>query len=54
MTATREWADELTKQNEGKHHLGDFLPPDELKKFLETYTVSTYIHIYIHCKYRYT
>jgi len=37
MTATRDWADELTKQNRGKHHMGDFLPPDELKKFMETY-----------------
>ena len=24
---------------EGKHHIGDFLPPDELKKFMETYKV---------------
>ena len=24
----------------GKHHLGDFLPPEELEKFMETYTVS--------------
>ncbi|XP_067931769.1 SURP and G-patch domain-containing protein 1-like [Watersipora subatra] len=37
MAATRDWADELTKQNRGKHHMGDFLPPDELAKFMETY-----------------
>jgi len=24
----------------GKHHLGDFLPPEELEKFMETYDVS--------------
>lgn len=39
MAATRDWADELTRQNRGKHHMGDFLPPDELKKFMETYQV---------------
>jgi len=37
MSATKDWADELTKQSRGKHHLGDFLPPDELEKFMETY-----------------
>jgi len=31
------WAEELTAQAEGKHHIGDFLPPDELKKFMEQY-----------------
>lgn len=24
----------------GKHHMGDFLPPEELEKFMETFTVS--------------
>ncbi|XP_034195933.2 uncharacterized protein LOC117611774 isoform X1 [Osmia lignaria lignaria] len=37
MEATQMWAEELTAQAEGKHHIGDFLPPDELKKFLEQY-----------------
>lgn len=32
MSATEKWADELTKQAAGKHHIGDFLPPEELKK----------------------
>lgn len=32
MYATEKWADELTKQAAGKHHIGDFLPPEELKK----------------------
>ena len=35
MEATERWADELTKQAEGKHHIGDFLPPAELDKFME-------------------
>ncbi|XP_023297545.2 putative uncharacterized protein DDB_G0271606 isoform X2 [Lucilia cuprina] len=37
MEATRIWALALTKQSEGKHHIGDFLPPEELKKFMEQY-----------------
>lgn len=35
MIATQLWAQELTRQAEGKHHIGDFLPPEELKRFLE-------------------
>nr|CAD7203887.1 unnamed protein product [Timema douglasi] len=38
MEATELWADELTKKAEGKHHIGDFLPPDELERFMEKYT----------------
>ena len=26
-------AQELTQKGKGKHHIGDFLPPDEMKKF---------------------
>jgi splicing factor 4 len=26
--------------SKGKHHIGDFLPPEELEKFMETYQVS--------------
>ncbi|XP_048507351.1 SURP and G-patch domain-containing protein 1-like isoform X2 [Athalia rosae] len=37
MVATQMWAEELTAQAEGKHHIGDFLPPDELKRFMEQY-----------------
>lgn len=37
MEATAMWSDALTKQAEGKHHIGDFLPPEELKKFMEKY-----------------
>ena len=35
-----EWADELTDVNRGKHFIGDFLPPDELERFMETYKVG--------------
>nr|XP_032514373.1 atrophin-1-like isoform X2 [Danaus plexippus plexippus] len=38
MNATERWATELTKQAAGKHHIGDFLPPEELKKFMEKYS----------------
>lgn len=29
-----EEAKKLTDQAKGKHHIGDFLPPDELKRFI--------------------
>lgn len=32
MEATSRWAGELTRAASGKHHIGDFLPPDELKR----------------------
>lgn len=35
MCATKIWSDELTRHAEGKHHIGDFLPPDEYRKFME-------------------
>ncbi|KAJ8984649.1 hypothetical protein NQ317_009877 [Molorchus minor] len=38
MTATQLWAQELNRQAEGKHHIGDFLPPEELKRFMEKST----------------
>lgn len=37
MEATQLWAEELTRQSAGKHHIGDFLPPEELEKFMERY-----------------
>lgn len=40
MVATQLWAAELTKQAEGKHHIGDFLPPEELKRFMEKSTAA--------------
>ncbi|KAL1508940.1 hypothetical protein ABEB36_003754 [Hypothenemus hampei] len=35
MQATELWATELNRQAEGKHHIGDFLPPEEFKRFME-------------------
>lgn len=32
-----EWAEQLTQMGRGKHFIGDFLPPDELEKFMETF-----------------
>ncbi|XP_075227018.1 uncharacterized protein LOC142327664 isoform X2 [Lycorma delicatula] len=37
MLATQLWADELTEAAKGKHHIGDFLPPEELSRFMEKY-----------------
>lgn len=37
MEATKEWAEKLTEMGRGKHHIGDFLPPDELERFMETF-----------------
>ncbi|KAK7080456.1 SURP and G-patch domain-containing protein 1 [Halocaridina rubra] len=37
MADTHMKAQELTTNAEGKHHIGDFLPPDELAKFMEKY-----------------
>ncbi|XP_072038885.1 SURP and G-patch domain-containing protein 1-like isoform X2 [Amphiura filiformis] len=36
MKATGDHAEMLTQMGRGKHFLGDFLPPEELEKFLET------------------
>lgn len=35
MQETQAKAAELTTMAEGKHHIGDFLPPDELARFME-------------------
>lgn len=43
MDKTRRWADELTQKAKGKHHIGDFLPPEELAKFME----KVYVHIFV-------
>ena len=37
MDKTRLWADNLTHNGRGKHHLGDFLPPEELNKFMDKF-----------------
>ncbi|XP_030832500.1 SURP and G-patch domain-containing protein 1 isoform X2 [Strongylocentrotus purpuratus] len=36
MEDTRKKAELLTGMNRGKHFIGDFLPPEELEKFMET------------------
>ncbi|CAF1250727.1 unnamed protein product [Adineta ricciae] len=38
MDITREWAVKLTEMADGKHHIGDFIPPEELEKFMKTYS----------------
>lgn len=35
MQATKDLAETLTENNKDKHHIGDFLPPEELEKFME-------------------
>lgn len=37
MDATSVKAQQLTQMNKGKHHIGDFLPPDELEKFIKAW-----------------
>ncbi|XP_063742190.1 SURP and G-patch domain-containing protein 1 isoform X2 [Eleginops maclovinus] len=37
MEKTREWAESLTEMGRGKTFIGDFLPPEELDKFMETF-----------------
>ncbi|XP_057658879.1 SURP and G-patch domain-containing protein 1-like isoform X1 [Diorhabda carinulata] len=46
MMNTQLWANELTKQAEGKHHIGDFLPAEELKKFMEKSAKETHVSDY--------
>jgi splicing factor 4 len=36
----KDWACKMTEMADEKHHIGDFLPPTELKKFMETYQVN--------------
>ncbi|XP_076369944.1 SURP and G-patch domain-containing protein 1-like isoform X2 [Tachypleus tridentatus] len=35
MEKTKAIAEELTELGKGKHHIGDFLPPEELERFME-------------------
>lgn len=44
MVATQLWADELTERSKGRHHIGDFLPPDELERFMEKVSCDFYRH----------
>merc|ERR1719323_1568980 len=34
MEKTLEKASQLTEAAQGKHHIGDFLPPEEVTKFM--------------------
>lgn len=53
MVATERWAEELTEKSKDKHHIGDFLPPDELARFMEKvlnlnllqYSCYIYVHL---------
>ena len=38
---TTDFAEKLTEAGRGKHFIGDFLPPDELERFMETFKVSS-------------
>ena len=38
MEKTKEKASELTSAGSGGHHIGHFLPPEELNKFLAKYS----------------
>ena len=35
MTETQRIAQQLTESASGKHHIGDFMPPEELEKFMQ-------------------
>lgn len=37
VCSSPEWAESLTEMGKGKHFIGDFLPPEELEKFMETF-----------------
>lgn len=37
MPLLTDYAQQLTEMGRGKHFLGDFMPPEELTKFLETF-----------------
>ncbi len=47
MAKTAAEAQKLTQtaEVEGKHHIGDFLPPEELSKFMDKYKVKAGHHI---------
>ena len=40
MAKTEQEAARLTEDATGKHHIGDFLPPEELNKFMNKYKVQ--------------
>ena len=48
MEETQSKAVELTNMAEGKHHIGDFLPPEELARFIEKVSEPSYFLYIIH------
>ena len=40
MATTRSRPEALIEAGEGRHHIGDFLPAEELNKFLTRYKVE--------------
>ena len=40
MAETAYVAEQLTDEAEGKHHIGDYLPPEELARFMEKVSFS--------------
>ncbi len=47
MEKTQEKAQELTSAGRGHHHIGDFLPPDELAKFMAKYEAIKTGKVYV-------
>merc|ERR1712048_865256 len=43
MEKTLEKASQLTEAAQGKHHIGDFLPPEELTKFKSIKSGETFV-----------
>jgi len=47
MVDTERWAEELTEKSKDKHHIEDFLPPDELARFMEKVLNLSFHNTYI-------
>ena len=49
MDKTAIKATELTEKGAGKHHIGDFLPPEELQKFMEKVSALKFLFVVLFC-----
>eukprot|EP00092_Neocalanus_flemingeri_P002757 GFUD01002952.1.p1 GENE.GFUD01002952.1~~GFUD01002952.1.p1 ORF type:complete len:1101 (-),score=245.48 GFUD01002952.1:544-3789(-) len=49
MAKTEQEAVKMTGEAEGKHHIGDFLPPEELNKFMNKYKVLLLVPSFVTC-----
>lgn len=49
MEATLNWAEALNKQCQGKHHIGDFLPPGEISLFFYILNINN-LMICLYCR----